>query len=210
MVLWCWSDCADAHPIPNATSMVGDRVGSFRSGLGDVDAGWGEGGGCFGLRWDGPWAWLRPLSWVSPRSNWCFIFYSQDMKSHMTSPPSISREETNVRQVSFSDFKNSVGHIIRDCTQHNQKNYVCPQRRLSLGICPVWTVFDVLMKKPWVLSYPLRAQYRLWSAWVNAQTNLSLRWAHRSFCWFCCAQTQLNIGTYKSKLNSAVRDQTSH
>ena len=23
------------------------------------------------------------------------------------------------------------------------------------------------------------------SAWANAQADLSLRWAHRSFCWFC-------------------------
>ena len=35
-------------------------------------------------------------------------------------------------------------------------------------------VFVVRMKKAWVLSY-----------WADAQADLSLRWAHRSFCWFC-------------------------
>ena len=30
------------------------------------------------------------------------------------------------------------------------------------------------MKKHWVLSYPL-----------SAQADLSLRWEHRSLCWFC-------------------------
>ena len=25
---------------------------------------------------------------------------------------------------------------------------------------------------------------RLWSDWADAQAGLSLRWAHRSFCWF--------------------------
>ena len=30
------------------------------------------------------------------------------------------------------------------------------------------------MKKAWVLSYPL-----------SAQADLSLRWAHMPFCWFC-------------------------
>ena len=42
-------------------------------------------------------------------------------------------------------------------------------------------VFAVRMKKAWVLSYPLSAQRRLWSDWVDAQTDLSLRWAHSHF-----------------------------
>ena len=39
----------------------------------------------------------------------------------------------------------------------NQQNGVCAQRRLH----PVWSVFAVCMKKAWVLSYPLSAQWRL-------------------------------------------------
>ena len=38
---------------------------------------------------------------------------------------------------------------------------------------------------------PLSAQQRLWSDWVDAQADLSLCWAHRSFCWFCCAMAHL-------------------
>ena len=34
------------------------------------------------------------------------------------------------------------------------------------------------MQKPWVLSYPLSAQRRLWSDWANAQADLSLRRTH--------------------------------
>ena len=50
-------------------------------------------------------------------------------------------------------------------------------------------VFAVLMKKAWVLSYPLSAQRRLWSDWVDAQADPSLRWdwadaqADQSLCW---------------------------
>ena len=33
--------------------------------------------------------------------------------------------------------------------------------RICLGICPVWSVFAVCMKRPWALSYPLSAQQRL-------------------------------------------------
>ena len=28
--------------------------------------------------------------------------------------------------------------------------------------------------------------------WVDAQADLSLRWVHRSFCWFCCEVAHLN------------------
>ena len=33
--------------------------------------------------------------------------------------------------------------------------------QISLGICPVWSVFAVLMKKPWALNNLLSAQWRL-------------------------------------------------
>ena len=56
--------------------------------------------------------------------------------------------------------------------------------RISLGICPVWSVFAVRMKRAWVLSYPLSAQRRLWSDWVDAQADLSLCWAHSHFADF--------------------------
>ena len=45
-------------------------------------------------------------------------------------------------------------------------------------------VFDVRKKKAWVLSYPLSAQRRLWSDWADAQSDLSLRWAHSHFVGF--------------------------
>ena len=53
--------------------------------------------------------------------------------------------------------------------------------QISLSIRPVWSVFAVRMKKAWVLSYPLSTQWRLWSDWVDAQADLSRRWAHMPF-----------------------------
>ena len=39
---------------------------------------------------------------------------------------------------------------------------VCPAKtQISLGICPVWSVFAVCMKKAWVFSYSKSAQRRL-------------------------------------------------
>ena len=40
------------------------------------------------------------------------------------------------------------------------------------------------MTKPWVLSYPLSAQQRLWSDWSYSQADLSLLWAHSHFAGF--------------------------
>ena len=40
----------------------------------------------------------------------------------------------------------------------NQQNDLCTQQtQISLGICPIWLVFAVSMKKYWVLSYSLSA-----------------------------------------------------
>ena len=52
-------------------------------------------------------------------------------------------------------------------------------------------VFAVLMSNHWALNYLLRAQWRLWSDWAEVQSDLSLRWAHMSFCWFCRAAAQI-------------------
>ena len=46
-------------------------------------------------------------------------------------------------------------------------------------------VFAARMKEFWVLSYILSRQRRFWSDWADAQADLSLCWAHRTFCWFC-------------------------
>ena len=78
------------------------------------------------------------------------------------------------------------------------KWFVLPaMSQISLGFRPVWSVFAVRLKKHWVFSYPLSAQRRLWSDLADAKTDLSLCWAHRSFCWFCRAQAHMSwINTY--------------
>ena len=74
------------------------------------------------------------------------------------------------------------------------KRHVRPAKpQISPGIRPI-RVFAVRMKKALVLSYPMSAQRRLWSDWVDAQADLSLsRWAHRSFCWFCHEAAQMYL-----------------
>ena len=44
--------------------------------------------------------------------------------------------------------------------------------------------FAIRIKKPWVLSYPLSAQRRLWSDRADAKADLSLCWANTQFVCF--------------------------
>ena len=66
---------------------------------------------------------------------------------------------------------------------HNQQSDCAPSEDSDQpGHSPsLIRVFAVRMKKPWVLSYPLSAQRRLWSDWADAQADLSLCWAHTHF-----------------------------
>ena len=42
-----------------------------------------------------------------------------------------------------------------------------------------------------LLSYSLSAQRSLCSDWADSQADLSLRWAHMSFCWCCHAAAKM-------------------
>ena len=51
--------------------------------------------------------------------------------------------------------------------------------------------FAVRSLGSWGPMVSLCGQRRLWSDWADVQADLSLRWAHRLFCWFCRAATQI-------------------
>ena len=55
----------------------------------------------------------------------------------------------------------------------NQQNDLCAQRILRSA----WA------SAPWIAC----GQRRLWSDWTDSQADLSLRWAHRPYFWFCYA-----------------------
>ena len=68
--------------------------------------------------------------------------------------------------------------VIRATSRQNQQSDCVPSEDSDQ---PVIRVFAIRMKKVWVLSYPLSAQRRLWSGWVDAPADLSLHWAHTHF-----------------------------
>ena len=72
--------------------------------------------------------------------------------------------------------------------QQNQQNDLCAQLRRR---CPGWSESSLCTQ--WVAKDPrfLHADGEDWSDWADAQADLSLRWTHRSFCWFCHAAAQI-------------------
>ena len=64
--------------------------------------------------------------------------------------------------------------------------------QISLRIRVVWSVFTVRLKMVWVLNYPL-SHSEDWSDWADAQADLNLPSAHRSFCWFCHALPHFKV-----------------
>ena len=52
------------------------------------------------------------------------------------------------------------------------------------GIRPDLSVFMVHSMSSLGFNLSSCGHRRLWSDWADAQADLSLRWAHRSFCWF--------------------------
>ena len=56
---------------------------------------------------------------------------------------------------------------------------------ISQGIRPVWSESSVFAWRNTGSSATHWAHCKDWSDWADAQADLSLCWAHRSFCWFC-------------------------
>ena len=73
-------------------------------------------------------------------------------------------------------FSNLIWHIKWAASWQNQRNGMCAQRRLRSA---QWVAKD--------LSF-LQADSEV----ADAQVDLSLRWAHKPFCWFCHEAAQIS------------------
>ena len=70
----------------------------------------------------------------------------------------------------------------------------------SEDIHPIWSKSSLCTQ--WIAKVFACEQRRLWSDWADAQADLSLPWAHTSFCLFCHAAAHISswvIQTYTWK-----------
>ena len=100
------------------------------------------------------------------------------------------------QNASFSSVVSGLGGMALSkwaASWQNQQNDYAPSEDSDQPGHPpsLIRVFAVCMKKAWVLSYPLGAQWRLWSDWTDAQADLCLHLAHKPFCWFCREAAQV-------------------
>ena len=65
--------------------------------------------------------------------------------------------------------------------------------QISLGIRPVWSEFSLSAWRSIGTLATHREHSEDWSVWADAQADQSLRWAHKSFCWFCHAQAKMQM-----------------
>ena len=83
--------------------------------------------------------------------------------------------------------------MIWAAAQQNQQNDMCTQRRLRSAwhLPSLIRVFTVRIIGNYKDPMFLHADSEDWSDWADAQADLSLCWAHRSFCCFCHAVAHL-------------------
>ena len=73
---------------------------------------------------------------------------------------------------------------------------------ISLRIRAVGSVFSVRLKTLGVLGYPQSALQRLRSDCADAQSDVSLRWAHMQSCRKCCEPAQLSFNWFNCPKHS--------
>ena len=82
----------------------------------------------------------------------------------------------------------------------------CPAKtQISLSTHPVWS--EPLLCIQWVAMDPmlLHVNNKDWSYQADAQADLNLYWAHKSFCWFCHAQAQFQKDSFLTWIETGYR-----
>ena len=54
-------------------------------------------------------------------------------------------------------------------------------------------IIIIIIMGSWGPKLSSYGERRLWSDWVDVQADLSLRWAHMPFCWFCNEAAQIVV-----------------
>ena len=86
-------------------------------------------------------------------------------------------------------------HIIWATAWQNQPNNLCTWRRLRSAWTSAQSDQGLCWRSVGSLGPNISScgQRRLTSDCADAQADPSLRWPHRSFCWFCHAQSQFYL-----------------
>ena len=122
----------------------------------------------------------KTISLVPP-ANRCYMWNIGFMASEEMSSENVDDGQMDVTRM--------PGYTI--CSGKLKKPGMCTQQRTDqtgwMSICPVWSEYLLGAKLAVKVPTLLHADSKYWSDWADAQADLSLRWVHRSFFWFCHA-----------------------
>ena len=78
-------------------------------------------------------------------------------------------------------------HLSRIVTKPTKWHVRPAKTQIILGIRPVWpeSLLSAWRNLGSLATHSVHSED--WSDWANAQADLSFRWAHMPFCWFCHA-----------------------
>ena len=85
----------------------------------------------------------------------------------------------------YKDSLDSYSYLSRLMTKPTKWHVRPAKTQISLGIRPVWSESSLSAWRKIGSLATHWAHSEDWSDWADAQADLSLRWAQRSFCWFC-------------------------
>ena len=91
-------------------------------------------------------------------------------------------------------------HLSRSTIKPTKWRVRPAKTQISMGIRLVWSVPSLCAQ--WIAKDPRcrHADSEDWSDWADAQAELSLRWAHTSFCWFCHLAAHFMLFQWESHL----------
>ena len=135
--------------------------------------------------------WLLRKRWSSEFNNQTYACQYQHS--------SRKSDSNDVNFMKLILFSSTISMVIQFELLHDKTNKMtCAKPRLRSA----WVFVQYDRSLRCALNVKLRTQgsfmrmARLWSDWVDAQTDLSLHWAHRSFCWFCRAAAHIANSLY--------------
>ena len=114
-------------------------------------------------------------------------------------------------QPAFATLETSLVHkgLLKMSRSMTKRDDLCAQRRLGWA-CTSMQSDQSLLRAEWEAKYSsgLHADRKDWSDWSDAQADLSICWAHRSFCLFCRAwgSNHSNLLWLHWKLYQSVKD----
>ena len=112
------------------------------------------------------------------------IFFQVDKKSQIFENAALCQKPTAFQIRGRTNAKSKAGTLPTAGVNVFEPSHDKTNKMIRLGIRPAWSESSLRAQCPAESSHEMSAKWRLWSDWVDAQADLSLRWAISHFVGF--------------------------